>query len=208
MPASPVSGLPGWGAVALGHHLVTEGHTMSAFVVDRFTIHLLLTAAPDRVVVDTLRDVYPGQTVDESDMDALRSVLGRYLWSMNVRSVLYRYPSDTVDTVPGERPACEWGMIYSPLPEYEYRRTRIGHHGTGSVGGMSKADAARVLGAAYCYRYQSCELPEWNGTPAARFVSGVIDHAAHALSVDWEYTESDDMGGPVSIMSLVGNTTA
>jgi hypothetical protein len=181
---------------------------MSAYVVDPFTIHLLLTAAPDRLVMSTIRDVYP-EYYDTEDTRAARSALGRYLWGINIRSVLYRYPSDTVDTMPGSHPdGYASGALYHPLPEYEYRRTRIGHHGTGSVGGMSKADAARVLGAAYCYRYQSWELPEWDGTPAARFVSGVIDHAAHALSVDWEYTESDDMGGPVSIMSLVGNTTA
>lgn len=178
---------------------------MSAYLVDPGTIDLLLTAAPDRTVDRALRDAYPHATDLPSDPGEARSMLGRYLWCMNARSVAYRYPSDDLESLPGTHPD-EWlsGMAYHPMPAYEYRRTRIGAHGHGSLSGMSAGDARRVIGAAHCFRYQSCELPEWDDTAAARFVSAVIDHAAHALSDGWEYTRQEDGAAPVSVLSMVG----
>ena len=164
---------------------------MSAYIVDPRTIDLLLTAASDQAVTEALRDAYPRGSWETEDPIENKSTLGRYLWSMNVRSVQYRYPSDQLDTLPGYAPS-EWmsGTQYHPMPAYEYTVTRIGRYSGHSVTEMPAAHAARVVAAAHCYEYQSCELPEYQNSPAQRFVRDLV--WTTASSDGWEYTTEED----------------
>ena len=179
---------------------------MSAYVVDRRTIDLILTAASDQDVERGLREAYPwqaGETIaTDDDRREARSMLGRYLWCMNVRSVQYRYPSDAVADLPGPGDMTyRSGMQYAPMPEYEYRPTRIART---LASGMnpSKSEALRVIGAIHCYRYQSCELPEYGESAAERFVTRVECRMGTIVGEGWEYTEEEERTAPVSVLSL------
>jgi hypothetical protein len=53
--------------------------------------------------------------------------------------------------------------------------------------------APRVLGAAHCLAYQCCELPEWESTPAYRWLMRVHWQAASALSDGWDVSDLSDL---------------
>ena len=161
---------------------------MSAYVVDPGTIDVMLSAASDHAITGLLHDVYPHRTFSDVDLSEQRSIAGRYLWCMNVRSVLYRYPSDTVDTIPGYSPDYLAGMVYQPMPAYDFAPVRLDRAEHGAV--LAERSARVVLGAIHCYRYQSCELPEWDGTPADRFTLTLAYDVSSALSEGWEYVRT------------------
>jgi len=101
---------------------------MSAFVVSRQHIHQLVTAI----------DQYVAPTEEPT-------ALGQMLWDENIASVLYRYPDDTKDTMPG--PADETFV-------YEY------------VTPQRPLTPVEVYKIASCFAYQSCENPGWDGSQA------------------------------------------
>jgi len=160
---------------------------MSAYVVHPDTISLIIDAANTYELMDTYRDIYPHVTPPDSDRE-LREAVGRYLASLNVRSVAYRYPSDKLDTLPGYRYE-EYlsGMLYSPMPAYKYVPTPYAF----AVKSESVDICRRVLGALACFEYQACELPEWQGTPAFRFCQGLRRHLASVVAEGWEYDRNE-----------------
>lgn len=172
---------------------------MSAYVVDPRTVDLMLSVARDLDVMQALRGAYPFQDfapLDSEDArDEARSMLGRYLLCMNVRSVQYCYRGEAVESLPGHVFDFLLGMQYHPMPDYTFRRVRVDTRDHGLS--ISAGAARRVLGAATCFDYQSCELPEWHGSPAWGFVVAVIRQCASALADGWEFTEEDAALGMV-----------
>jgi hypothetical protein len=165
---------------------------MSAYVVSADTVRLLLAVTDDHALRGLLRDAYPHHEWDRED-GALRSIALRYILSVNARAVLYRYPDATTDTMPGDT-GVEWetGGLYRPSPVLDYVappfRVYDGH------GSQIRRDLApRVLGAAHCLAYQCCELPEWESTPAYRWLMRVHWQAASALSDGWDVSDLSDL---------------
>ena len=160
---------------------------MSAHLVSRQTIDILVSAAstePYRVA-RCLQAVYDSQSIPwdwfgEPDYERYLGMLGRYLWSVNARSVLFRYPNATLETMPTDStlPTWKWGSI-GPLPDYSFTR---------SASSLSDSDtdigaSVLTISAAQDYGYQSCELPEWESTPAFDLLHHVVFNAAGVLTM-------------------------
>lgn len=156
---------------------------MSANICGPEIVDLILSAAKDRQVESALREAYHGDP-DMSDLDAARSILGRYLICMNVRSVQYRYRGESLDTLPGYMFEFQDGTNYYPLPVYEFTRKRVNMTDHGHS--ISLASACEVLSAIADYEYQSCELPEWQVTPAYGFMVSVMASCAFSAAREWE----------------------
>ncbi|MGW0061410.1 hypothetical protein ACWDTT_15970 [Streptosporangium sandarakinum] len=77
--------------------------------------------------------------------------VGNMLWQTNFRSVNYRYEEDELE------------------PVYNYRPLARQIH------------PLAALKAIKCYRYQSCEHPEWEGSEADRFTDSLIYSLIGAL---------------------------
>ena len=162
---------------------------VSAFIVDKATIDVLVTAAvigssdpgPVQghlhlrwagVPVPRARVACPGDYWAELTRSAVvwseigrtattetASEVGRMLWLENHASVAYRYPGG------GELP----GPYPMPiLSDYEWRRTRL-------------LPATVVLKAIGCLEYQSCEHPGWEASEAFRFCDGLRRAMIHRL---------------------------
>lgn len=107
---------------------------MSAFIVDREDIDVIVTALNAAGIVDG------GLGADSA---------GRMLWAENLRSLMYRYPNDG----DGERPG--------PI---DFRDSDVDTYTwTPRADGLDPKRLAEVIG---CYRYQSCEHPEWESSQA------------------------------------------
>lgn len=161
---------------------------MSAYVVSPDTVRLLIAVTDRYGLAATLRDIYPDRHISIDDSvteDEARGMLMRYVLSVNVRAVMYRYPNDTLDTLPGWGYTYLDGMQYHPMPDANYEPVpfRV-YDGHGSE--VRKTLAPKIIGAAQCLNYQCCELPEWESTPAYRWLTRVIWRAAGALSDGWE----------------------
>lgn len=179
---------------------------MSAYITHPATVDLILSAAPDAVVDRLILDLF-GRTTLTADNEG-RSAVGRYLISVNVRSVQYLYANQTLKDLPGyqyrDLERSVGAYIFCPTsPGYEYRpvtwATRVLGGGRGYGDGPDHNDEARrLLGAIGCYRYQSCEHPEWTGSPAHKFLDELIGRLASHLSVGWEYVGVNDMAEAVS----------
>lgn len=156
---------------------------MSAYVVSVDTVRLLLAASEDGAVLAMVRDAYPH--VDFGRPEDVRSVALRYVLAMNARAVLYRYPDATPETMP-QSDEVSWDMagLYRPLPDVDYVAPPFTLY-AGTDLQLRENVAARVLGAAHCLRYQCCELPEFESTPAARWLDSVVWRASGALSEGW-----------------------
>jgi len=146
---------------------------MSAYVVDPLTIDFLIAYCLTRrnrlhVYHDLAPSVFGtgpgGVEINEQTADRW----GQVLQDENVRSVQYRYPQDTRDTLPGP----------SDLEDvYSYRHV----HTTGLSGPIKPVDVLSVL---RCYEYQACETPDWKETLAAALVEAIRHHAISALTMD------------------------
>jgi hypothetical protein len=167
---------------------------MSAYVVSADTVRLLLAVTDDYALRNLLRDAYPHKdmTVDMSG-DDMRSIALRYILSVNARAVLYRYPDATTDTMPGDT-GVEWrtDTLYRPSPVLDYVAPKFRVF-DGQGGEIRRDLAPRVLGAAHCLAYQCCELPEWEATPAYRWLMRVHWQAASALSDGWDVSDLSDL---------------
>jgi hypothetical protein len=133
---------------------------VSAFVVDEAHIDLLADVARrgpgqwhggpggtwsfPQYVIDRY-PVGPEGYLDETHV-------GRLLLAQNVKSVAYRYPNEPATELPGPL----------PTPEADaYTFTRLPYHLT----------AVEALAAIACWRYQSCEDPDHERSPAWQFVN-------------------------------------
>ena len=165
---------------------------MSAYVVSADTVRLLLAVTDDYALRNLLRDAYPHHEWDRED-GALRSIALRYILSVNARAVLYRYPDATTDTMPGDT-GVEWQTdgLYRPSPVLDYVAPAFRVY-EGQGGEIRRDLAPRVLGAAHCLAYQCCELPEWEATPAYRWLMRVHWQAASALSDGWDVSDLSDL---------------
>ena len=138
---------------------------MSAFVVDRECIEYLVRAAQHYGVYwhwDGPNG--EGITNDIREPDAPVRI-ANVLWAECVKSVQYRYPDcQKLTDLPGCIPDAEAG--------YELDRLRF-------FWGCIKA--VEVLSAIGCYRYQSCEHPEWEASEAYGFVEALQAWAIRRL---------------------------
>ena len=127
---------------------------MSAFIVSTDHIDYLITAACEAGIGGP--GVYWDERGQGGDLeridDANAERIGAALLAANVASVAYRYGAGR-DQLPGPVP--------NPDPAtYRFRA-------------FPGIEPVQVLKALDCYAYQSCERPDWQGSPAARFVEAL-----------------------------------
>jgi hypothetical protein len=170
---------------------------MSAYIVDRDTIDLLVAAA---LVLPGLADhhgepeftwwVHSQQRRHRINCHGFHpadgrldrytpDTLGRLLWDENVRSVSYRYPDDRPHELPGPADAPWLGTYTARTADLQL---------TIRSGQIRLAD---IVSAVACYRYQSCEHPEWHGSAAAAFCDEL---EAEALRI-YAGREEEQTGG-------------
>lgn len=146
---------------------------MSAFVVDKKHIDVLVRAAISKSYHDELRYYHEG-TWREVNHERADEV-GQMLWDANVRSVSYRYPHDSLESLPG-RVDSPWLKPYS----YDFQAPVV--------------TAVEVLKAIACFDYQSCEHPDWEASEAYSFCEGLRHHAINSLpgydAAPWEWQDA------------------
>ena len=158
---------------------------MSAYVVSPDTVRLLVAVTDRHYLRLMAGELYPGQVSADSTDDDLRGMVMRYVLSVNARAVAYRYPNDNLDTLPGYGYEYRTDTQWQPLPVVDYVPVPFlvwDDHGAS----IRASVAARVLGAAGCLAYQCCELPEWESTPAYRWLTRVMWRASSVLAEGWE----------------------
>lgn len=134
---------------------------MSAYVVDRQHIMYLVKAAASRQLNhgSDFRWTHNGKTHKLSGLvdgqeEEIR--IANILWRENVKSVMYRYPDDTEDSLPGPIGETYWitiddlNMLWTVLKPVQ------------------------VIKSCHCYAYQSCEHEEWETSEAKAFVDRLI----------------------------------
>jgi hypothetical protein len=84
----------------------------------------------------------------------------KVLWAENVRSVLYRYPEDTVDTAPGP---------IGPKGSFD-RRVRA-----------QSFNPIDIVKSCHCLEYQSCECPDYRETTAYELLQAIEAMAIRGL---------------------------
>ena len=158
---------------------------MSAYIVSPDTVRLLVAVTDHYALQAALRDIYPDRDHVERPDDEARGWVMRYVLSVNARAVAYRYPSDQLDALPGYRYDYRTDTQYHPMPNVEYVPVPFTVHD--DHGASIRATLApRVLGAAHCLSYQCCELPEWEGTAAYRWLARLVWRASSALADGWD----------------------
>jgi hypothetical protein len=99
--------------------------------------------------------------------------LGAILWQQNVKSVLARYPDDTMETAPG--------VVGESYDYTEHKSNPFLH-----------VDPVQALKACACYRYQSCEDAGWEASEAFAIVGAIEREAIRSLpgyeDAQWEIT--------------------
>lgn len=137
---------------------------MSAFVVGKAHIDALVAVACDGP--SDRRRRYPGDGwygpsfVGPNGRNRARledaSLIGGMLVAENVRSVAYRYPDDTRDTLPGPV-----DRYYNDPAGYQYARP------------WRVPTAVETMSLIACLEYQSCEHPGWETSDARAFLDGL-----------------------------------
>jgi hypothetical protein len=117
---------------------------MSAWVVTKHHIDLLVSAAIEQEVLIKLDNLAVPQMATEQNAQAL----GAMLWAENIRSVVYRYSLSGTD---------EEKQYQQDLNQYQFCRYE----------GIRPSAIAAALA---CFNYQACECPDYEGTTAACFV--------------------------------------
>lgn len=144
---------------------------MSAYVVDKAHIDALVKAA-----LGQRQDFRYWHNEEHKRVDSNNAEeIGAMLWNENVRSVSYRYPSDSLESLPGR--------IDSPwLTPYTYSFMRTPYR-----------EPVAVLKAIDCYEYQSCETPDWEQSEAFAFCRALRRHVIGRLpgydEADWSIAE-------------------
>lgn len=162
---------------------------MSAFVVSKTHIDGLITAGLELGRRGPLRWFYPPLDRRWTDHDHERSKrelrlenaddVGQMLVAECVRSVAHRYP-DCAPQLGGLPGPCE--AYY--LEPYQFVPLR------------GRVEPSVALKAIACYRYQSCEHPEWNISEAYQFCDALEQAAIWALpgmdqAPGWEITDRE-----------------
>lgn len=148
---------------------------MSAFVVSKSHIDALIQVAlgtPGRWVTWRGTSGYvfnANRTHCQLDHTCLESV-GSMLFAENYRSVEYRYPNETRETLGSDCLPEEYGGLPGPA----YRRPTL--------------SPVAALKALSCYEYQSCECPDWEETEAYRFCQALRAYLIPLLP-GWEEAE-------------------
>lgn len=146
---------------------------MSAFVVDKRHIDVLVRAAISYDYHGRLYYYHNGSSKEVNHQNA--DEVGQMLWNANVASVLYRYPHDSLESLPG-RVDSPWLVPYS----YDFQTTAI--------------TAVEVLKAIACFDYQSCEHPDYEASEAHSFCQALQHHAINALpgydEAPWEWQDA------------------
>lgn len=134
---------------------------MSAFMTSKEHIDAILTTALSyRDVAWTAKDStqqfgYRHKTLDRDNVDAVGEMLSEEMY----KSVSYRY--DSKEDLPG--PISEWYTL-----PYKYQR------------GV-ELTFGQLAKAIHCYRYQSCEHPEWDASEAYSFCDSLMDDILRML---------------------------
>lgn len=146
---------------------------MSAFICDKAHIVYLVTAAMSRSLnhYGSFSWYFPDATqpcgkqrgeLACNDYEKAAEI-ANMLWRENIKSVSYRYPGESSDTLPGpvggnfvitERDIC---VFHPPI------------------------DPVQVLKSCDCYGYQTCEHPEWESSEAYAFIDSLRHHAWSSL---------------------------
>ena len=126
---------------------------MSAWIVSRAHIDALVNAAlpsgGNELVYYHEGDLHHVEDADKHN-------IGQMLIDECVKSVSYRYPDDDVKA--GELPGPTDAYYLTP---YQFRYPG------------AQLPAVWILSAINCYRYQSGEHPEWDGSEAAALVAAI-----------------------------------
>lgn len=162
---------------------------MSAFVVDRRHIDVILTTAlegPRGVAIHPgsawsrpfrwygPSPVLSGGTLDETNLDEV----GRMLLAENCRSVSHRYRGEY--PLPGP---CDVPETTEPdgASSYTYTRPPVG------------LTVVEALNALRCYEYQACETPDFRESRAFAFCDTLRHHLIASLpgmsDAPWEWTD-------------------
>lgn len=133
---------------------------MSAFVVSHSLIDVVITAAiSDRVhgspryrKFNDVRNYVPINREAATE-------IGRTLLAENERSVMFRYPGETLGSMPG--------TVGETSASYTFKERR--------------ASPVAVLKALNCLDYQSCESDDWEGTEAYRIIGAIRNRVITTL---------------------------
>lgn len=144
---------------------------MSAFIVNKSHIDAMLRARLGRAP-NYLSWYHKGThhqlTIDNADQ------VGQMLLGECVRSVSYRYPNDPLTELPGRTDA-EWIIPYT-----FYLMGR-------------RPTPVQALKLISCYKYQSCEHPEWESSEAQAFCEALtatlIQNLPGYEEAPWEWEE-------------------
>jgi hypothetical protein len=186
---------------------------MSAWIVDKTHIDMLVSAALQfgspsdrfRFWKTNPDGSYAGwYTVVERqgpDGDHLTpDALGQLLADECVASVMYRYPDDSADELPGN----EVDATEHYWQHYVYERPGV------------RLQAGDVYQLVTCYEYQSCEHPSWQHSSAAAFCNTLLREALSKMSspLPWgidaerlakfKAENPDRVDNAVSILTLFG----
>jgi len=131
---------------------------MSAFIVGHDHIDGLLTFATGKKYGSPVSYYLPGGRVDITEQNATE--IGRILLTENERSVKYRYPGETTDTLPGT--IGEDAVSYKFKPFY----------------GLP---AVAILKACSCYDYQACETDDYQESVACKIIDAIRGRAITSL---------------------------
>lgn len=143
---------------------------MSAWIVSKTHIDLMVDTLEHGPVMPAWKTWQGGQSLNASE----RNALGRTLWQECLRSVAARYPRD----VDGERPGPinfhdidTITYIHQPQP---YR--------------LTPAEANSLF---RCYRYQSCEHGEWEGSLSNFVVENALEQLGDSMDGPWGWDAPD-----------------
>ncbi len=146
---------------------------MSAFVVsDQHVCALLTFASLDRRGVTFYLKHQALDCHKKADLQTAAQILK----DQCIKSVMIRYPKDTLETLPGPNDLRqEIEFTYSPHPTLKL---------------LKPVD---ILSACSCYDYQACEDPDYGTTPARQIIETIRNNAVRRLpgyeQVAWEITE-------------------
>lgn len=121
----------------------------------------------------TLRGI---QNLNEAE---LASLYADVLYRENIRSVLTRYPKDTIESAPG------------PIKKPAHITVTARDHCTAAL----RLPAVALLKMLDCLEYQSCESDDWENTVAYRLLNAIRRAAIRAIpgyeDAPWDYCVED-----------------
>jgi hypothetical protein len=138
-----------------------RGNVMSAFIVDHDHIDALISFMHhfrhELISQTTLQRL--GVEFDPNELH--ETIIGRILLAENEKSVLHRYPGDTLDNAPGK--------IGERSTNYNFREF------------YPALTPVQAIKACHCLEYQSCEHDGWQQSPAFRILQAIERAAIRML---------------------------